>query len=78
MKIKYLGTGAYEGIPGIFCDCPVCRKARELGGKELRTRQQCLINDELLMDFGPDTLVHTHMYKIDWTKIHNILVTHTH
>ena len=78
MKIKYLGTGAYEGIPALFCDCDICRNAKKLGGKELRTRQQCLINDELLMDFGPDTLIHSHMYKIDWTKIHNILITHTH
>ena len=31
MKIQYLGTGAAEGIPAIFCECDTCKKARELG-----------------------------------------------
>ena len=26
MKIQYLGTAAAEGIPAIWCDCPVCRR----------------------------------------------------
>lgn len=29
MKINYLGTGAAERIPGIFCNCKLCKYARE-------------------------------------------------
>lgn len=25
MKIKYLGTAAYEGVPSLFCNCRVLR-----------------------------------------------------
>ena len=32
MKIQYLGTAAGERIPGIFCNCEVCRRAMEKGG----------------------------------------------
>ena len=31
MKIKFLGTGASEGIPDLFCRCAVCEKARKEG-----------------------------------------------
>ncbi len=29
MKIKYLGTGAAEGIPALFCRCAICNEARK-------------------------------------------------
>ncbi len=78
MRLRYLGTAAYEGIPSLFCQCAVCRHARENGGRDLRTRQQALVNDDLLLDFGPDTLAHTHRYGLDWDRIHDCLITHSH
>ena len=78
MKIKYLGTAAYEGIPTIFCHCDICKKSLELGGKNIRTRAQAIINDELLLDFGPDTVQHFQRYQLDFNKIENCLVTHSH
>ena len=78
MKFKYLGTAAYEGIPTIFCHCEICQKSLELGGKNIRTRAQALINDELLLDFGPDTVQHFQRYRLDFNKIQNCLITHSH
>lgn len=78
MKIKYLGTAAAEGIPGLFCHCPVCEYARQHGGKEIRTRAQAIINGELLMDFGPDTYMHLLQYGLDLAKVKACLVTHSH
>ena len=78
MKIKYLGTAAAEGIPGIFCDCAVCKQAREKGGRFIRTRSQALVDDALLIDFGPDTYMHALQYNIALSKIKNCLVTHSH
>ena len=69
MKVHYLGTGAAEGIPAIFCECPVCKTARLKAGKEIRTRTQALIDDELLIDFGPDTYMHSLQYGIDLSYI---------
>ena len=50
MKILYMGTAAYDSIPAPFCTCRVCRNALKVGGKELRSRTQTLINDDLLIE----------------------------
>ena len=78
MKIRYLGTAAAEGIPALFCACEKCRKARKLGGRNLRMRSQALIDDRLLIDLGPDLLAHCLRFDIDLTQLHHCLVTHNH
>ena len=55
MKLTYLGTAAAEAVPAIFCNCEICKEARKLGGKNVRTRSQALINDDLLLDFPAGT-----------------------
>jgi phosphoribosyl 1,2-cyclic phosphodiesterase len=44
MKIQFLGTTAFEGIPSLFCQCTTCKKARSLGGKNIRSRTSVLIH----------------------------------
>lgn len=78
MKIKYLGTAAYEGVPGLFCNCRVCKLSKERGGRNLRSRSQALVNDELLLDFNADTVWHYQRYGFDWEKIGACLITHSH
>lgn len=78
LNIRYLGTAAAEGIPALFCNCDLCRKARSIGGKDIRTRSQCLLNDDLLIDFPPDTYHHLLVNNIIPEKIKNIIVTHSH
>lgn len=74
LRITYLGTGAAEGIPGLFCSCPLCTAARKNGGKDVRTRSQALINEDLLIDFPADTYSHS----IDMRAVRYLLVTHSH
>lgn len=78
MKIKYLGTAAFEGVPSLFCNCRTCRKSREAGGRNLRSRSQALIDDDLLIEFNPDTVWHYQRYNFDWNKIGDCLITHSH
>ena len=78
MKIQYLGTAAAEGIPGIFCACPTCVEAREKGGRYVRTRSQLMLDDILLVDFGPDTYMHSLLYGIDLSRIAHVFITHAH
>ena len=78
MKIHYLGSAAYDAIPSPFCHCATCVKSRKLGGKNLRTRAQAILNDDLLLDFNPDTVTHFLQFNIDWDKIDNCLITHNH
>ncbi len=78
MKINYLGTAAFEGVPALFCSCDVCEEARKLGGKNYRTRSQALINEDLLIDFNADTYTHFHYSKFDLRKVDSCLITHSH
>lgn len=78
MKFQFLGTAAAEGIPALWCECEVCRRSREIGGRALRTRSQAIIDDQLLIDFPADTYAHLLKNKLDLLNVHNILITHSH
>ncbi len=78
MNIHYLGTAAFEGVPVLYCSCRVCRESLAAGGRALRTRSQALVDGELLLDFNADTVCHSLMYRIDWSRIGDCLITHSH
>lgn len=78
MKVTILGTAACEGIPAMFCNCDTCRKAAALGGRELRSRSQALVGDELLIDFPADTYMHLLREGFDLSRIESLLITHSH
>lgn len=78
MLFEYLGTGAAEGFPAVFCDCEACREARLLKGKNIRTRSQALIDGELLIDFPSDTYAHALCHGVRLDRVRFLLITHSH
>jgi phosphoribosyl 1,2-cyclic phosphate phosphodiesterase len=78
MNIKFLGTAAAEGWPALFCECLYCTRARALGGKNIRTRSSCLIDDKYMVDFPPDTYMHVLNNKLNLNKVEHLLITHSH
>jgi phosphoribosyl 1,2-cyclic phosphate phosphodiesterase len=78
MHLKYFGTAAAEGIPAMFCTCAVCEGARKLGGRNLRTRSQALVDGRLLIDFPPDTYMHCLHGGLDLPPITACIITHAH
>ena len=78
MQLIFLGTAAAEGFPGIFCNCEHCREARALGGRNLRMRSALLVNDNLLIDFGPDLLASAQRFNLSLWGVTTGLVTHAH
>ena len=68
-----MGTAAAEGFPAVFCRCKYCLEARRLGGKNIRTRSQSLVNDDLLIDFPPDAYSHFLSNGIEGDKIKYLL-----
>ena len=78
MKIHYLGTAAAEGWPAVFCQCDACKAAREMGGKNIRTRSSVLIDDELLLDLPPDTYLHALREGLELGRVQQLLITHSH
>lgn len=78
MRFQILGTAAAEAVPARFCECPVCCKARELKGKEIRRRASYLIDDDILVDFGQDSFFQEIEYNIDYLKLKRLIITHPH
>ena len=78
MKLSYFGTAAAEGFPALFCHCRHCNEARLLGGKNIRSRSQALIGDDLLIDLPPDTYSHFLQNGVEGDKIAYLLITHSH
>ncbi len=78
MKLTYLGTGASEGIPALFCNCSVCSNARVKGGREIRHRSSALIDGNLLIDISPDIFSQAISQNLDLSRLKHVLITHTH
>ncbi len=49
-----------------------------LGGRNLRCRSSVLVNDDLIIDYGPDTSAQCVRFNVDFTRLKNILITHSH
>lgn len=78
MKLTFLGTSAANAFPEAFCNCVNCQQARLLGGKSLRKRSSALVNDDLLIDLGPDIHTSAGIHKIDLRCVRYCLQTHPH
>jgi len=78
MKVTFLGTAAANAFPEPFCSCQNCNAARELSGPSLRKRSAALINDDLLIDLGPDILSASQIHGIPLQGVRYCLQTHPH
>lgn len=78
MRLQILGSGAAEGFPAVFCGCAACRKARKLGGKNLRTRSGAQLGESHKIDFPPDSFSQALRYGLNWEKLEHLFFTHSH
>jgi len=78
MIITFLGTAAANAYPEAFCQCNHCERARALGGPSLRKRSAALINDDFLIDLGPDIMTASFLHGRSLTKVRYCLQTHAH
>lgn len=78
MRVQVLGTAAAEGWPALFCECEACALAREQGGRHVRRRTAYAVNDDILLDLGPDIYWQSVAFGIDLARIRHVLVTHSH
>ncbi len=78
MQITFLGTSAANAYPEAFCRCNNCQQARALGGPSLRRRSAVLIDDELLIDLGPDIMTASQQFGRPLTGVRYCLQTHAH
>lgn len=78
MKPIILGTGASEAIPSPFCDCEVCNNARAIGGWEVRSRCDFMIDEKNMIDYCPDIVTQANTNGLHMSALENIFLTHFH
>ncbi|MDX1931979.1 MAG: MBL fold metallo-hydrolase [Capsulimonadales bacterium] len=78
MELTILGTAAAEAWPAPFCLCAPCQEARKRGGPNIRFRSGALIDDDLKIDFGPDTVAQMLKTGRHLAHLRTLLFTHQH
>jgi phosphoribosyl 1,2-cyclic phosphate phosphodiesterase len=78
MQLMFLGTAAANAYPEAFRRCVNCEQARALSGPSLRKRSAALVNDDLLIDLGPDIHTAAALHGRPLTNIRFCLQTHAH
>ena len=78
MKLTYIGTAAAEAVPALFCECSFCENARRMKGREYRRRSGAMIDNELLIDFSPDTYTGTLALGLRLNEVKYVIFTHSH
>jgi phosphoribosyl 1,2-cyclic phosphate phosphodiesterase len=78
MKLTFLGTAAANAYPEAFCQCENCQSARSYGAPSLRKRSAAIVNDDLLIDLGPDIMSASQIHRRPLTNIRYCLQTHAH
>ena len=78
MKLTFLGTGSAEGHPNPFCRCQHCEDARRTGGNAIRLRCSALLDDDFLIDFGPDLNAASNRHGIVLNTLKYAAQTHPH
>ena len=75
--MQFLGTAAADVLPGPLCSCPICRDARG-DPKRGRLRSMFLLDEENLIDCGPDLAAGAMRHGVDLSGLKNVFLTHTH
>ena len=78
MRLRFLGTGAAEGIPCFGCLCPRCEAARR-GGKNRRRRNAIVVEAgdyKLLIDTPPE--ISNMLQAVEFNDLTAILLSHEH
>ena len=78
MKLTFLGTGAGESYPGLWCECPHCDYARKPGGKTIRSNSCAVLDEELLIDIGPGCFDNAARFGVNLCHVTSLLITHPH
>jgi phosphoribosyl 1,2-cyclic phosphate phosphodiesterase len=75
VKIVFLGTSAGWPLPRLGCKCGICQSRDP---KDQRLRPVVLVNDNILIDAGPDIYHQLNKFRIEPSKIKALILTHGH
>lgn len=73
MIIRFLGTSAGWPLPRLGCDCKICYSK---DSKDKRLRPALLVNENVLVDAGPD--IYHELVNRNPERIEAVIITHDH
>lgn len=76
--VVFVGTSAGEQFPGVWCNCPNCKRSRELGGKNIRRNASMYIEPNILIDFPPGIPDQALKACVELPEIEHLFITHDH
>lgn len=78
MEIVFLGTAAFEGYPNPFCNGKHCSFAMKSNNFDKRLRSAAIIDNKILIDFGPDIIASCQKLNLSLVEVELLLITHSH
>lgn len=76
MRIHLFGTGAADGWPNPFCECPSCESERRDGRTRMPT--SALVDDVVMIDSGPTAPYSASRGGISLRQVQHLVLTHGH
>ena len=78
MRLCFLGTGAAEEVPSVWCACPRCRRIRQLGGRNRRRNACAYLEPGIVIDHPPTLTSQAWDAGIDLSAVNHLVFTHAH
>lgn len=78
MRLCFLGTGAAEEVPSVWCACPNCRRLRQLGGKNRRRNACAFLAPDIIIDHPPTLTSQAWDAGVDLSAVRHVVFTHGH
>lgn len=78
MELLFLGTGAGELWPSVFCNCPACQQGVQESGRQARIGSCLLIGRRFLVDVPPNLGLAAAQRGVSLADVTHIFITHSH
>lgn len=78
MRLLFLGTGAAEEVPSVWCACAKCRRIRELGGRNRRRNACAFLEPDVVIDHPPTLTSQAWDAGVDLSAVRHLVFTHGH
>lgn len=78
MRLCFLGTGAAEEVPSVWCACPKCKRIRQLGGRNRRRNACAYLEPGIIIDHPPTLTSQAWDAGVDLSAVHHVVFTHGH
>ena len=76
MRLCFLGTGAAEEVPSVWCACTRCRRIRQLGGRNRRRNACSYLEPGIVIDHPPTLTSQAWDAGVDLSAVNHLVFTH--